>query len=70
MEWFEYLIIAGAILFVAGVIFLSFYMKKKGKSLTESCCSSSCEGNCKACQVMYEEKKNALVEAYHTSKAK
>lgn len=68
MEWFEYLIIIGAVLFVGGVIFLSFYLKKKGKSLGDSCCSTNCVGNCKTCQELADSKKNALVEAYRSSK--
>lgn len=48
MAWFEPLIIIGAILFVGFVIFLSFYMKKKGKSLGGDC-GCNCSGNCSNC---------------------
>lgn len=44
MQWFEPLIIIAAISFVGLVIFLHFYLKKKGKSL------SGCSGNCAICK--------------------
>ena len=46
MAWFEPLIIIGAVSFVGLVIFLSFFLKKKGKSLGGSC---HCSGNCTKC---------------------
>ena len=61
MQWFEYLIIIVAISFVALVIFLHFYLKKKGKSLSGDCAGNckSCHLNCaschKSCQKMLEE---------------
>ena len=48
MAWFEPLIIIGAISFVGFVIFLSFYLKKKGKSLGGDC-GCKCSGNCSNC---------------------
>ncbi len=64
MAWFEPLIIIGAVLFVGFVIFLSFYMKKKGKSLGGDCgcnCSGNCSNcgqQCSNCSKMYKEYKS------------
>ncbi len=60
MQWFEPLIAIAAISFVLGVIFLHFYLKKKGKSLSGDCsghCSGSCSNcsSCKSCDKMLEE---------------
>jgi len=51
MQWFEYLIIAACILFVGSIIFLHFYLKKKGKSLAGDCSGNcnKCNGNCSSC---------------------
>jgi hypothetical protein len=46
MHWYEPLIIIAAVSFVGLVIFLHFYLKKKGKSLGGDC---GCNGNCKKC---------------------
>ena len=46
MLWFEPLIIIAAVSFVGLVIFLHFYLKKKGKSLGGDC---GCNGNCSKC---------------------
>jgi len=59
MQWFEYLIIIALILFVTSVIFFHFYLKKKGKSLTDEC--SSCNGNCKGCHTSCHK----MIEEYH-----
>ena len=58
MAWFEPLIIVGAIAFVGLVIFLHFFLKKKGKSLSGSCSGkcSSCHA-CSSCEKMYKEYK-------------
>ena len=50
MAWFEPLIIIAVVSFVLGVIFLNFYLKKKGKSL-----GGDCGGNCAK---MYKEYKD------------
>lgn len=59
MAWFEPLIILGAIAFVGLVIFLSFYLKKKGKSLGGNCSGncSKCGHQCSNCEKMLEEYK-------------
>ena len=56
MEWFEPLIIIAAVAFVGLVIFLHFYLKKKGKSLSGECNGhcSSCHA-CSSCKKMHEE---------------
>ena len=62
MAWFEPLIIIAAVAFVGLVIFLHFYSKKKGKSLSGGC-SGKCSGNCSSCHAcpsceqMYKEYK-------------
>ncbi len=70
MQWFEYLIIAAAIIFVGSVIFLYFYLKKKGKSLTGDCCGNckKCSGNCTACSHKCCDRK--LIEEYYNSMSK
>ena len=57
MAWFEPLIIIGAITFVGTIIFLHFYMKKKGKSLGGDCSHncSCCSHKCSNAQQMLEE---------------
>ena len=47
MAWFEPLIIVAAVSLVGLVIFLHFFLKKKGKSLSGGC-SGKC-GSCHAC---------------------
>lgn len=64
MQWFEYLIIAIAVLFVSGVIFLYFFLKKRGKSLTGNCCDK-CSGNCSCCQ--HQCGSHDLLDEYHKS---
>ena len=68
MQWFEILIIVISILFVLGVIFLSFYMKKKGKSLLNDCGGdcSKCSGNCTSCGHACSNNKK-LIEEYRKS---
>ena len=61
MAWFEPLIIIGAILFVGFVIFLSFYMKKKGKSLGGDC-GCKCSGNCSNCGLQCSNKSKLIKE--------
>lgn len=61
MAWFEPLIIIGAVSFVGFVIFLSFYLKKKGKSLGGDC-SCSCSGNCSNCGHQCSNKETMLKE--------
>ena len=55
MAWFEPLIIIGAISFVGLVIFLHFYLKKKGKSLSGGC-TGKCSGNCSSCHACSSKK--------------
>ena len=65
MTWFEPLIILGAVSFVGLVIFLSFYLKKKGKSLSGGCCAhncNKCEGHCSSCEEMLKEYKKTYSE--------
>ena len=62
MQWFEPLIAIGAVSFVVMVIFLHFYLKKKGKSLSGDCsghCNGSCSNchSCSSCEKMYQEYK-------------
>ena len=61
MAWFEPLIIVAAVSFVGLVIFLSLYLKKKGKSLGGDCCSSNgcqnCQEKCIDCQKILQEYK-------------
>ena len=63
MSWFEPLIIVAAVSFVGLVIFLSLYLKKKGKSLGGDCCSSkscqNCHQKCINCEKIMEEYKKA-----------
>lgn len=64
MSWWEILIIITAVLYVGLVIFLHFYLKRKGKSLIKDCGDcSKCHGQCKIdCQKILEEyhKENTL----------
>lgn len=67
MAWFEPLIIIGAVSFVGLVIFLHFYLKKKGKSLSGGCtgkCSGKCSSchACSSCEKMLEEYKKMYPE--------
>ena len=48
MAWFEPLIIIAVVSFVGLVIFLHFFLKKKGKSLGGDC-SGKCSGKCASC---------------------
>lgn len=54
MEWFEILIIIGAVLFVLSVTVITIYRKKKGKG---SCCGDckSCTCGCINCQKILDE---------------
>lgn len=61
MAWFEPLIILGAVSFVGLVIFLSFYLKKKGKSLGGDC-GCNCSGNCSNCGLQCSNKEKLLKE--------
>lgn len=66
MQPFEIIIIIVAILFVALVIFLSIFLKRKGKSLTSDCSGncSSCGGKCKI--NLINDYKNANKEYRYT----
>ena len=59
MAWFEPLLIIGAVSFVGLIIFLSFYLKKKGKSLGGGC---NCSGNCSNCGHECSNKEELLKE--------
>ena len=63
MAWFEPLIIIGAVAFVGLVIFLHFFLKKKGKSLSGGCCSNKCTGNCSKCHASSSCQK--MLDEYH-----
>lgn len=60
MAWFEPLIIIAVVSFVLGVIFLNFYLKKKGKSLGGDCGDNcaNCKAQCSNCAKMYKEYKD------------
>ena len=61
MAWFEPLIIVGAVSFVGLVIFLHFYLKKKGKSLS-GYCGCNCSGKCSNCGLQCSNKEKLLKE--------
>ena len=61
MAWFEILIIIGAASFVGFVIFLSFYMKKKSKSLRGGC-GCNCSGKCSNCGLQCSNKDKLIKE--------
>ena len=61
MAWFEPLIIVICVSFVGLVIFLHFYLKKKGKSLGGDC---GCNGNCSKCGHECPSC-NKLLDEYH-----
>ena len=61
MAWFEILIIIGAASFVGFVIFLSFYMKKKCKSLWGDC-GCNCSKNCSNCGLQCSNKDKLIKE--------
>ena len=61
MHWYEPLIIIAAVSFVGLVIFLDFYLKKKGKSLGGDC-GCNCSGNCSGCGLQCSNKEQMLKE--------
>lgn len=63
MEWYEILIIILSILFVIGVIILSIFLKKKGKSLLRDC-SGNCDNCNKTCAYKSKEE---LIKEYRKS---
>ena len=65
IEWFEPLIIVAAISFLGLVIFLSFYLKKKGKAIMNDCSGScdKCGGQCKV-NLVKEYKKSKTLNRY------
>ena len=67
MQWFEYLIIIAAVTFVGSVIFLHFYLKRKGKSLSGDCGGNckNCTGNCGSCS--HQCGNRQLIEEYRNS---
>ena len=67
MHWYEPLIIIAAVSFVGLVIFLDFYLKKKGKSLGGDC---GCNGNCKKCGHQCSSANKKLLEVYHQTYSK
>ena len=65
MEWWEIAIIVSLVAFVGLVIFLHFFLKKKGKSL-----GGDCAGNCYACSKECASKNSNLVNEYHKTYCK
>lgn len=68
MAWFEPLLIIGAVSFVGLVIFLHFYLRKKGKSLGGDC-GCNCSKDCANCGQQCLNSKKILQE-YKTKYSK
>ena len=65
MQWFEPLLIVAVVSFLGLVIFLSFFLKKKGKSIMNDCSGScdKCGGHCKV-NLAEEYKKSKTLTRY------